>query len=936
VPTTTARLATSILLLALATPAPAAQVVFGKKLLIRNPPSGPDTNRVVHVAKDAAIALGAAGGAGDPQCSGASGGGGSVRITASGGAGDVTIPLPCAGWTTNASNTTYRYKDASGATCQRVIVRDGAVAKAVCKGAHVALAVGAGMAPIGVVTTLNTEEYVTEWAGEIVADGSDGVKFLAKNAPPPTTTSTTVGGATTTSTLPCACGASEPTTLTFTTAAGAGTCGSLTNANGTPFGQMACGDLFLGGGEPLPYLPTMLPHPTTVVLDVATCSGDLLTLGPTTSAETGSDDTCTSAGCLFARPLALPYVSGVDLSVCAVPRVTGPASGTVDCGTGATSMDLPLELALYLTQDAAMPCPSCSGGVCSAGERAGLACAPDLATSHDCPPDDLQFIGNLTVPVSLQTAAATWTATPATNDTGSEADQAHVFCGYCRDADNSTPGVPFQVPPQACWENGQPVGPACAQHFETCEQRNAGAFGPSGGNVRTISVTGMAPGSLADHAPHAATLAGIFCLPPELDSGGSTAAASLGAPGPGALMLNGTIQLQPPGPGETLMPVGGEFQVNTYTTNAQYPTLGRGVARAPDGRFVVAWTQPYGSNYGVAARRYDADGTPAAGQFQVTTHTTFPQYHPAIAMADDGSFVIVWERDQFGIFGRRFDATGAPAGGEFQVNAFTTNYSLYLPSVSSAADGSFVVVWYDANYEDVRGRRFDASGAALGPDFHVASYTTERQNRPDVAMAADGGFVVTWESYTPEDDHGGGIRARRFDATGAPLGPEFAVNTYTTNEQIRPAVSVAGDQGFVVAWDSWQQDGSGYAVQGRRYDATGTPLGPEFQVNAYTTGMQEYPDVAADDDRGFVVLWRGSQDGSYRSVHARRFDASGLATTGDLLVNTYTTGFQQYQSVATDGAGNYIVVWYTPHPADSADTVGQRFCVDEDSDGDCG
>jgi hypothetical protein len=44
----------------------ADQVIFGKKLLIKNPSSGAAGNKVVHLGKDPNITIGAAGGAGDP------------------------------------------------------------------------------------------------------------------------------------------------------------------------------------------------------------------------------------------------------------------------------------------------------------------------------------------------------------------------------------------------------------------------------------------------------------------------------------------------------------------------------------------------------------------------------------------------------------------------------------------------------------------------------------------------------------------------------------------------------------------------------------------------------------------------------------------------------------------------------------------------------
>jgi hypothetical protein len=182
----------------------ADQLLGGSKLMIRNPPSGPGGNRVVHVAKDASITVGAALGAGDPTCMGTGGGGiSTLRIVAAGGAGDVTIPLPCAGW--SATGTRYRYTDTSGSTCRLVLVRQGALSKVVCKGTQVAIDLNGGMSPVSVVLTLNTEQYCTEFGGTALKDGSDDRVFLRKEASPPATcplpTTTTTSTSSTTSTI---------------------------------------------------------------------------------------------------------------------------------------------------------------------------------------------------------------------------------------------------------------------------------------------------------------------------------------------------------------------------------------------------------------------------------------------------------------------------------------------------------------------------------------------------------------------------------------------------------------------------------------------------------------------------------------------------------------------------------------------------------------
>src|SRR5207244_9162179 len=77
-----------------------------------------------------------------------------------------------------------------------------------------------------------------------------------------------------------------------------------------------------------------------------------------------------------------------------------------------------------------------------------------------------------------------------------------------------------------------------------------------------------------------------------------------------------------------------------------------------------------------------------------------------------------------------------------------------------------------------------------------------------------------------------------FDADGTPQGTEFQVNTYTTNSQRGASVAVDGTGNFVVVWNSYGQDGSDYGVFARRFQADGTAIGAEFQVNTYTTSAQ--------------------------------------------------------------------------------------------------
>ena len=366
-------------------------------------------------------------------------------------------------------------------------------------------------------------------------------------------------------------------------------------------------------------------------------------------------------------------------------------------------------------------------------------------------------------------------------------------------------------------------------------------------------------------------------------------------------------------------PLGPEFRVNTYTTNPQFRPS---VASDTVGNFVVVWTSGTqdGSGFGVFGQRHDSSGTPLGPEFRVNTYTTNSEYRGSVAIdITSGNFIVIWEAfgqdgSEWGVFGQRYDVSGTPLGPEFRVNTYTTSYQLY-PSVARGPSGDFVVVWHsvlqDGSSFGVFGQRYASSGAPLGPEFQVNTYGANAQSLPSVSADSSGNFVVVWASNT-QDGSSFGIFGQRYASAGAPLGPEFRVNTYTTNTQAYPFVAADAATGnFVVVWNSVQvEDGSAYGVFGQRYASTGAPLGPEFRVNTYTTDSQSVSSVAVDSSGSFVVVWNSyTQDGSHFGVFGQRYDSTGAPLGPEFRVNTYTTNAQSNPSVAADSSGNFVVVW---------------------------
>ncbi len=290
-------------------------------------------------------------------------------------------------------------------------------------------------------------------------------------------------------------------------------------------------------------LPAAVPDTGTSDTAITACDPvtGAVSLGATTAAETGSNLTCTAAGCLFGPPLPIPNPSSVATSTCVVNVVAQDASGTGNCSDGSVeSLSLPLSSGIYLTGDAVpaapgiQPCPICNG-TCQGGPNNGQPCTPGSSplgeaypTSHDCPPDPAAFLGALPIGFNLSTGEQSRTATDLPSQT-------NVFCGFCATA----AGV-FSNPAVPCTSDAQCTTGA----FTRCRQRSPGAFSTgvtSFATARTITEVGEEAGvCLADGQPADATLVSVFCIPPTFNG---LVDGSADLPGPGAVALIGQASL---------------------------------------------------------------------------------------------------------------------------------------------------------------------------------------------------------------------------------------------------------------------------------------------------------------------------------------------------------------------------------------------------------
>jgi Ca2+-binding RTX toxin-like protein len=366
---------------------------------------------------------------------------------------------------------------------------------------------------------------------------------------------------------------------------------------------------------------------------------------------------------------------------------------------------------------------------------------------------------------------------------------------------------------------------------------------------------------------------------------------------------------------------GPEFQVNTFTSADPWAAdRPRHVAMDADGDFVLAWDSWTSGvpTPGIYARRYDSAGEPEGDEFLVYTYTgpDSAQLFCEVAMDADGDFVVTWtshepmETGHQGVYARRYDAEGVPQGDEFRVNA-ATPYEALWSSVAMDADGDFVIAWNLIDEEGaVHAQRYNAAGEPQGDEFQVNSTATETWGFSEVAMDADGDFVVTW-TRSSDGQATWEVMARQYDSDGLPQGDEFQVNPIASDAMPLPAVAMDSDGDFIISWTSVEESTTNPVVHARRYDAAGVSQGTEFRVNTTASGSLWGSSIATDTYGNFVITWATLAQGENGSgVYGQRYDAAGAAQGGEFRVDSATQDALIYPSAAMDADGDFIIAWF--------------------------
>lgn len=352
--------------------------------------------------------------------------------------------------------------------------------------------------------------------------------------------------------------------------------------------------------------------------------------------------------------------------------------------------------------------------------------------------------------------------------------------------------------------------------------------------------------------------------------------------------------------------VGNAVRVNETTAGNQDDAA---VAMDANGNFVVVWEsiESAGTGNDIMARRFDANGAPLAGtagdQFRVHSVAAGEQHNPDVDMNDAGQFVVGWEQKSVSPsrgFIKIFDDDGSALTGSVEVNQGLATATASVGGVSVGIDGAGKVVaaWDELDTTNIEIRRFDNDGNLLGNEQIMPNSllidtgggpipTNVDYQHPDVDVREDGHVAISATGWLDGLDKRTVVFAYLPDLSNTvDMNPSnAAVNISPVGDQVNSSL-VYFDDGHVLAiWDDPTDAANANDEQGvfgklllANYDITSNTTSvvdvagqAKFNVNQTVSGTQQFGSVASRDADNFVVVWSGEGVGDSDGVFMRQF-----------------------------------------------------------------
>lgn len=257
---------------------------------------------------------------------------------------------------------------------------------------------------------------------------------------------------------------------------------------------------------------------------------------------------------------------------------------------------------------------------------------------------------------------------------------------------------------------------------------------------------------------------------------------------------------------------------------------------------------------------------------------------------------------------------------DFRVNTDTINENQFAAKLGFDGNGNFVSVWFDSNPNDlkIRGQIFDSLGNRIGSNFTISSL--KFQTLPSIAVRKNGSFAVVWcEANT---------KFRIFDKFGLPISNEIILE-----DSCQRISSIGTDSigNFVVAWEKFVSL-SRTDIHCQIIDSLGVPKSPITVVNDDNLNLLHLnPAVLVFPKGNFNIVWNDPRPPSQANcddIYIQLFDIKGNKISNNVKINDDfgISNLQHSPKISSDATGNFIVAWNDDRLENSYNEVyAQRF-----------
>lgn len=361
-------------------------------------------------------------------------------------------------------------------------------------------------------------------------------------------------------------------------------------------------------------------------------------------------------------------------------------------------------------------------------------------------------------------------------------------------------------------------------------------------------------------------------------------------------------------------------------TNAASPSL----VGLPDSSLIATWIDARRGHADIFSAHISTEGVPLGDVNLLNDDNQFAQQgSPVAAAAPDGSLIwVVWKdrRDRDNLYAQRLLPDGTLLGDNIRVLQDESGFNRENHAIAVASDGTVLIVWEQVNTFDARrsilGQRIGADGLLLGDGF---TEIRESGERPGVTRRLSGGWAVVWE-----ERHGGVDYDASFmllDDKLAQDGLIFPVGEVTSADQVDAQVAALPDSSFAVAWRDTR--GGEASVFLRRFSKAGVPISSDTRVDEDDPRQEKDLTVAVQSDGSFFVGWHGVDDSGDWIPTGRGYFADGTPNGGVFRVDEPEDVVSQNLSITPTADGRFACAW---SDAREGPTLNYAKLVDPPSD----